>query len=92
MRTLAQQLHQARINKQLSQTALAKLAHLTQPMVSKAESGRDIQLSTLLALAKALTLEIVAVTPKQSAVLRQQYSDTPSKQTLLEQFQVKDDD
>ena len=92
MRNIGQQFHQARLNKKWSQAVVAKLAHVTQAMVSKIESGRDVQLSTLLALAKVLELEITTITPKQSFVLQRYYSDVPKKQTLLQQFQVKDDD
>ena len=92
MRHIGQQLHQARINQHLSQAALAKLAHVTQAMVSKVEAGRDVKLSTLLALTVVLKLEITALTPKQAFVLRLHDSNSPKKQSLLEQFQVKDDD
>lgn len=62
MRNIGQQFYQARIHKNLSQAALAKIAGLTQAAISKIEAGKDVQLSTLLTLAKALGLEIVAIT------------------------------
>lgn len=89
---LSQRLREARIRKNLSQESLAKLARVTQAMVSKVEAGRDVQLSTLAALANVLGLEITALTPKQSVLLRRHFSDAATKQSLLEQFQVKDDD
>lgn len=92
MFSIPQQLRAARIRKNLSQESLAKLAHVTQAMVSKVEAGRDVQLSTLVALANVLGLEIMALTPKQSVLLRRHFSDVSTKQSLLAQFQVKDDD
>ncbi|EKD77474.1 MAG: hypothetical protein ACD_42C00322G0007 [uncultured bacterium] len=92
MNSIDQQVRQARIHQNLSQVSLAKLARVTQAMVSKVEAGRDVQLSTLLALVNVLGLEIVALTQQQSVFLRRHFSDAATKQSLLEQFRVKDDD
>lgn len=73
-----------RINQRLSQSALAKRARITQAMVSKVEAGRDVQLSTLLALANVLGLDIALLTAKQSFLFRRETLD--QSQSLLEQF------
>lgn len=90
MRALGYQLQKIRQQKKLTQSALAKSARVTQAMISKVERGHDVQLSTLIVIAKVLGLEITALDPRQAFALRRDASK--KSQTLLEQFQVKDDD
>lgn len=50
----------------MNQAKVAELAGITQAMVSKIESGKDVLLSTLQAVAKVLDLHITAVTDEQA--------------------------
>lgn len=63
---IAKQLKEAREKKGLSQRDLSKLAGVNQAQISKAENAAvDLRLSSLVALARALDLEIV-LTPRKS--------------------------
>lgn len=63
---LAEQLRKARIAKELSQRELSRLAGVPQSHLSKIEGGQvDLRLSSLIAIANALGLEL-ALVPRQA--------------------------
>lgn len=92
MPELQESLQKNRKQQGLSQVELAKRAGVTQAMVSKLESGKDVRLSTLEAVSKVLGLSVVAVTGEQAFQLRRMLSSHEKSQSLLEQFQVSDDE
>jgi transcriptional regulator with XRE-family HTH domain len=59
--TISRAIRQARVDRKLSQIQLAKLLGLTQGTISRAESGGDLRLGTLVEIARALDLEPVLV-------------------------------
>lgn len=65
LQPLVQSLHEARKRKGISQRALGEQVGLPQSHVSRIESGAiDVQASNLVALARALDLELVLI-PRQ---------------------------
>ena len=76
----------------LSQIDLAKRAGLTQAMISKIEAGKDVRFSTLQAAAQALGLHILALNHAQAFQLHQTMNANVPQKSLLEQFQVNDDE
>ncbi len=92
MRALSQLIQLHRKKKNLSQAALAKLSHVTQSMVSKVESNKDVKLSTINAIAAALDLQVVVMNTAQALSLVRQLNLAQSKKSVFEQVQVKDDD
>lgn len=63
---ISARLHEARIAQALSQRALSKLAGVPQSHISKIESNQvDLRLSSLIAIATALGLEVTLV-PRQA--------------------------
>lgn len=62
LETLTEALRQARLAKGWSQRALSARAHLTQAQISRIENGEvDLQVSTLLELARSLDLDLQLV-------------------------------
>lgn len=92
MRHLPQLIQFHRKQKGLSQSALAELSHVTQAMISKVESGREVTLSTMAAVVEALDLQLVVVGDAQANALCQQANVAQSKQSIFERIQVKDDE
>lgn len=82
----------------LSQVEAARRSGIQQRQVSTFERGGDVTLSTLLRLAQALDLELLPVpredTAKLELLLKAKREPAPSAPapSLLERYQVKDDD
>lgn len=84
LKTFAQQLRHARITKNLSQRDLSKLTGVPQSHISKIESNQvDLRLSSFIALANALGLELALVPrmamPAVRSLSGQASSTTPAK-------------
>ena len=82
----------------LSQTEAARRSGIQQRQVSLFERGGDVTLSTLLKLAQALDMELMPV-PREDAAkvdsfLKAKPGPAPSvsSPSLLERYQVKDDE
>lgn len=82
----------------LSQIEAARRSGIQQRQVSLFERGGDITLSTLLKLAQALDMELVPV-PRDNAAKIESLLETkrgsapsPSPPSLLDRYQVKDDE
>lgn len=95
MLSIRSALRNRRKDKQLSQAQVADTAAITQAMVSKFESGQDLHLSTLEQIADALDMRIIAI-PKENSLRIDDIMNSPSRtqeaKSLLERFQVKDDE
>lgn len=85
------EIQQKRQQLRLSQAELAKKAHVTQAMISKLESGKDVRLSTLLAVTAALGLTLRALDEEQLFRLKRLES-SHSSASWLDQYGVSDDD
>ena len=82
----------ARTNKALSQRELSKEAGVPQSHISKIEAGAvDLQLSSLIAIARALDLEVLTVprklVPAVRAIVRSDDSDTIRHRGNIQQTQ-----
>jgi transcriptional regulator with XRE-family HTH domain len=66
--TIGGRLRRARLKKGLSQVALAEKMGLRQGTISRAESGHDLRVGTLLEIARALDLDVV-LAPRQFRTL-----------------------
>lgn len=94
-KAIAKQIQTTRKKLGLSQQALANQAGVTQTMISKAEAGKDLRLSTLYKILASLELTVVATSTTTAMAINQanrlqQYQS--STRSLFEQFEVKDDD
>lgn len=68
LKSLAEAIRQARLAKKWSQRDLSARAHLTQAQISRIENGEvDLQLSTLIELARSLDLDVQLV-PRSALV------------------------
>jgi transcriptional regulator with XRE-family HTH domain len=86
----------------LSQAEVARRSGIQQRQVSTFERGGDITLSTLLKLAQALDVELIPVPREDTAKLESllkakrglapSVSAPPSSPSLLDHYQVKDED
>lgn len=82
----------------LSQAEAARRSGIQQRQVSLFERGGDVTLSTLLKLTQALDMELLPVpredTAKLESLLKATRGQAPSAppSSLLERYQVKDDD
>lgn len=92
MRELNQIIQQRRKFKGLSQAEVAEVAGVTQAMVSKVENGKDVRLSTLQAVAEAVGLQLTALTGEEYFQLQMTKGEADPSQSLLERYEVRDDD
>lgn len=81
-------LRKARITKNLSQRDLSTLTGVPQSHISKIESNQvDLRLSTLIAIANALDLEVALVPrkamPAVQSISRQAITEAAKKMTML---------
>lgn len=76
---ISERLREARLAKKLSQRALSKLAGVPQSHISKIESNQvDLRLSSLVAMANALGLEVILVPRKAMPVV-----ESVARQSML---------
>ncbi len=86
------EIRQRRQQLKLSQSELAKAANVTQAMVSKLESGKDVRLSTLQAIVTALDLKLLLLDQETVFQLKRLKEFSSPAQNWLDQYGVSDDD